>query len=237
MVKYALRENLLTAETNEFMAQVVNRRSYSFEEVITLMIKRGSTLTRTDISAVLEMYSEVVGDLVGEGAAVNTPLVNSSLTISGVFKGATDMFDTTRHKVRVRFTPGTVLRQSVRNVKLEKTTGQRILPLIIEVKDIGSDTVNDVLTPGDIMIITGAYLKFDHDDDTQGVFLLGESGHELRCTSIAHNKPGHITAKIPPDIEEGQYLVEVRSRISGSSRVLKVLKKGQFDKPLTVNRF
>ena len=42
MLKYALRENLLTPEPDDYMAQTVDARSYSGEEIVELMLKRGS---------------------------------------------------------------------------------------------------------------------------------------------------------------------------------------------------
>lgn len=40
MLKYALRENLLTPEPDDYMAQTVDARSYSGEEIVELMLKR-----------------------------------------------------------------------------------------------------------------------------------------------------------------------------------------------------
>jgi len=51
MLKYALRENLLTPEPDDYMAQTVDARSYSGEEIVELMLKRGSTLTKADAAA------------------------------------------------------------------------------------------------------------------------------------------------------------------------------------------
>ena len=46
MLKYALRENLLTPEPNDYMAQVTDSQSYDLQKVIDKMIERGSTLTK-----------------------------------------------------------------------------------------------------------------------------------------------------------------------------------------------
>ena len=51
MLKYALRENLLTPEPDDYMAQTVDARSYRGEEIVELMLKRGSTLTKADAAA------------------------------------------------------------------------------------------------------------------------------------------------------------------------------------------
>ena len=51
MLKYALRENLLTPAPDDFMAQVQDVRSYTLDEIIDLMMQKGSTLTRADVKA------------------------------------------------------------------------------------------------------------------------------------------------------------------------------------------
>lgn len=53
MLKYSLRENLLTAAPDDFMAQVQDVRSYTLDEIIDAMMQKGSTLTRADVAAVL----------------------------------------------------------------------------------------------------------------------------------------------------------------------------------------
>jgi len=45
MLEYHLVENLLTTAADDYMAQVVNIRSYTNEEIADLMLKRGSLLT------------------------------------------------------------------------------------------------------------------------------------------------------------------------------------------------
>ena len=57
MLKYALRENLLTPQPNDYMAQVTDSRSYNLEQIIDKMIERGSTLTKADITAAMQVYT------------------------------------------------------------------------------------------------------------------------------------------------------------------------------------
>jgi hypothetical protein len=67
MLDYHVVENLMTPNPDDGMAQVVNLRSYTDEEIAGLMLKRGTLLTQADILAVLQVYREVVADLVEDG--------------------------------------------------------------------------------------------------------------------------------------------------------------------------
>ena len=196
-------------------------------------MEKGSTLTRADVAATLQVYGEVVSAIIKDGSAVNTPLMNTSMSISGVFDGANDSFDKKRHTVNLNITAGTLLRDAVTKVKCEKTEGTSTDPYITEVTDIVTGTVNTTLTKGGVVQLVGARLKFDAKDTAQGIFFVPETGEAVRAAVIAENKPARLMAIIPTDLAAGTYYVEVRTKIIGSSQKSKTLKTGRFDKPLT----
>jgi len=234
MLKYSLRENLLTPAPDDYMAQVVDVRSYTLDEIIDLMMEKGTTLTRADVAATLQVYGEVCSLLVKDGAALNTPLFNTSLSIAGVFDGLTDAFDKKRHKVGLNLTAGTLLRDVLPNVKCEKTEGVSTEPYITSVTDIVSGKVNEVLTKGGVVQLTGSRLKFDPKDSSQGIFFVKATGETVKARTIAENKPARLMALIPSTFPLGDYYVEVRTKYSGGGKPLKVIKAGRFAKPLTV---
>ena len=233
MLKYSLRENLLTPAPDDYMAQAQDVRSYTLDEIIDLMMDKGTTITRADVAATLQVYGEVCASLIKDGSALNTPLFNTALTIAGVFNGANDAFDKKRHTVKLNMTAGTLLRDAVTKVKCEKTEAAGTDPYITEVADIVSGKTNEVLTKGGIVQITGSRLKFDAKDASQGIFFVPETGNPVRASVIAENKPARLMAIIPADLAAGTYYIEVRTKIIGSSQKSKTLKTGKFDKPLT----
>ncbi len=233
MLKYALRENLLTPDENDYMAQAADVRSFSLDEIIDLMMEKGSTLTKADTKAALQVYGEVVSALIKDGAAVNTPLMNTSLSISGVFNGATDSFDKKRHSVNLNLTAGPLLKDAAAKIKCEKTEAADTNPYITEVTDIVSGKVNEVLTAGGIVQLVGSRLKFDQKDESQGIFFVAETGEAVRATVIAENKPARLMAIIPADLPAGNRYVEVRTKYTVGGKPLKKAKIGRFTKPLT----
>ena len=234
MLKYALRENLLTAAPDDFMAQVQDVRSYTIDEIIDLMMEKGSTLTKADVKAVLQIYGEVVSTIIKDGSSVNTPLMNTSLSISGVFNGANDTFDKKRHTVNLNITAGTALKAALGKIKCEKTGTTSTDPYISEVKDIVSGAVNAELTKGGVVQVTGSRLKFDAKDAAQGIFFVPETGAPVRAAVIAENKPARLMAIIPADLAAGTYYIEVRTKYTVGGKPLKTAKIGRFIKPLTV---
>ena len=234
MLKYCLRENLLTPAPDDYMAQAADVRSYTLDEIIDLMMEKGSTLTRADVAATLQVYGEVVSAIIKDGSAVNTPLMNTSMSISGVFDGANDSFDKKRHTVNLNITAGTLLRDAVTKVKCEKTEGVSTDPYITEVTDIVTGTANTTLTKGGVVQLVGARLKFDAKDTAQGIFFVPETGNPVRAAVIAENKPARLMAIIPADLAAGTYYIEVRTKILEGNKSGKTLKTGRFNKALTV---
>lgn len=233
MLKYCLRENLLTPAPDDYMAQAADVRSYTLDEIIDLMMEKGTTLTRADVAATLQVYGEVVSAIIKDGSAVNTPLMNTSMSISGVFDGANDSFDKKRHTVNLNITAGTLLRDAVTKVKCEKTEGVSTDPYITEVTDIVTGAVNTTLTKGGVVQLVGSRLKFDAKDEAQGIFFVPETGEAVRAAVIAENKPARLMAIIPADLAAGTYYIEVRTKIDMGGKKLKTHKTGRFNKPLT----
>ena len=234
MLKYCLRENLLTPAPDDYMAQMTDVRSYTLDEIIDAMMEKGTTITRADVAATLQVYGEVCSSIIADGSAINTPLMNTSMSISGVFNGANDSFDKKRHTVNLNLTAGTLLREAAAKVKCEKTETVSTDPYITEVTDVVSGKVNTVLTKGGVVQLTGSRLKFDQKDEAQGIFFVPETGTPVRAAVIAENKPARLMAIIPADLAQGTYYIEVRTKLSGGGTKLKAAKKGSFVKPLTV---
>ena len=233
MLKYCLRENLLTPAPDDYMAQAADVRSYTLDEIIDLMMDKGTTLTRADVAATLQVYGEVCSSLIKDGAALNTPLMNTALSISGVFDGANDSFDKKRHTVNLNITAGILLRDVLPKIKCEKTEGTSTDPYITEVTDIVTGTVNTTLTKGGVVQLVGSRLKFDAKDAAQGIFFVPETGEAVRAAVIAENKPARLMAIIPADLAAGTYYIEVRTKITSSPKPLKNIKTGRFFKALT----
>ena len=53
MLKYCLRENLLTAKPDDYMAQITDSHVFTLDDIVDRMVKRGTTVTRTDLAALM----------------------------------------------------------------------------------------------------------------------------------------------------------------------------------------
>jgi hypothetical protein len=235
MLEYHVVENLLTPNPNDGMAQVVNLRSYTDDEIADQMLKRGTLLTKADILAVLQVYREVIMNIVEDGGAINTALFNTTPSMPGVYDGTGDSYDPARHRIQTNIHPGTSLREATKRIKVKKVQVADPIPNIVEVKDVVSGSVNENLTRGSVVQLRGSRLKFILKNEDNGIFLLSENGGEIKLTVVVENKPARLIAMLPADLAQGTHLLEVRTTYSpGVHTEGKQLKTGRFIKPLTV---
>lgn len=231
-ISYALRENMLTSDPDDRMAQVVDARTYTQDDIIREIVKRGSSLTEADIVAYQKLEVEVVRDIIADGGNVNTPLMNTSFSITGVFTGQSDVFDKARHAVKLNINPGTALRDAAAQLKPQKVDASPTDPYITGVCDkVTGDTA--LVRVGNVIELTGSRLKFDAEDEEQGVFAITATG-ETKCDRVIENKPARLLVILPATFEPGAFTLEVRTRVtSRSKRPLKTLKRGGYIKQMT----
>ena len=235
MLDYSLVENILTPVPDDYMAQTTGVRSYTDDEIADRIMKTGAGLTKSDILSVLQAQKEVICDIIAEGDAVNTPLFNTQPSISGVFTSASDSFDSSRHRVKINLSAGKALRDAVTKVRTKKVQVADVIPIINEVKDMISGSVNDQLTKGSVVQITGGRLKFLPEEEDNGIFLINaDNGAGGRLDVVLENKPARLMAMIPQGVPAGNYYLEVRTTYSTNLNPSKTLKVSRFQRTLTV---
>jgi len=231
-IHYALFENNVTSDPDDYAAVVQAIDSADLDALIRRMLERGSTTTRADILAVMEDAIGACESLLLDGMRVNFGgLVELFPRMRGIFTGVTDSFDPSRHSVDVGANPGIRVRQTVRDqATVTKDEAIKPSPNPLEYRDVGSDTTNDQVTPGNIGQLSGSRLKYDPAQADEGIFFLPTAGGaEIKVTTVQKNKPAQLVFLVPA-LMPGTYYLEVRARM----RALADLRTGRLDAVLTV---
>jgi len=93
-----------------------------------------------------------------------------------------------------------------------------------------SATTDSTLTPGNIGTLNGARLKFDPDQADEGLYLLPTSGGAtVKVTTFQRNKPGQLIFLNPTGLAAGDYFMEVRARVRGTTE----LRSGRLEDVVT----
>ena len=226
MLKYSLRENLLTPAPDDYMAQMADVRSV-FENMraITASSRKNKCSAYTQYACALFLLNSLFLPRLFSKRV--TALCKYMRQIQGANKKhpqaylmyVEDCFLCSNAVVAHRF---------------PQEEGVSTDPYITEVKDVVSGKTNDILTKGGVVQLVGARLKFDAKDAAQGIFFVPETGEAVRAAVIAENKPARLMAIIPADLAAGTYYIEVRTKILEGNKSGKTLKTGRFNKTLTV---
>jgi hypothetical protein len=226
---YALFENHLTADPSDYMAVVQNPQSKTEDDIVALMVSRGSTVTKADALATIEQYAQAIEEFVKDGYNINTALFKLSLSVKGIFDSEDENFNPARHSVKVNVSAGTRLQAVASSVKVSRVQGTPPQPDPVYLDDLGSGTRNETLTPGNIARLKGSRLKFDASDPAQGIFLVASDGSETQVATVSHNKPSQLDFLVPV-LPAGTYRLEVRAVLYNTTE----LRKGSLSAELTV---
>ena len=227
-IYYALYENHLTVDPNDYRAVIQNQKSKGQDDIIELMISRGSTLTKAEVLSTLEELAQTIEQLVKEGYPIHMPLFRISFSIKGVFTSEEENFNPSRHSVKINVSPGPRLKQMAGGSTVSRVQASRPRPDPVYLDDLGSKTRNKKLTAGNIAQLKGSRLKFDPADPAQGIFLIAADSSETRVATVSRNKPSQLDFLVPP-LATGTYQVEVRAILHNT----KNLRKGKLASELS----
>jgi hypothetical protein len=224
-INYALFENSLTTDPNDYYATVQIAGTADLDTIAARISENGSVLAKADILAVLEASASTIATLLTEGQRVNFGGVCDLVpTIQGTFSGQTDSFDPSRHRVTVGGGPGYRVRSTVEDTaSVAKVEGVKPAPSPIAYRDFQSNTENDILTPGSIGTLVGYRLKINPTAADEGLFILnGTTGAVVtRIANFQKNKPAELVWLNPlaAALPAGNYRLEVRARLRGGDEL------------------
>jgi hypothetical protein len=236
MIDFVLDPNELTGEPKKFKAQVVNSRSYTFDDIANHLLKHNTGLSGPVIHGVWEGIKDAVKEYVSEGASINTELFYLHPSIQGVFDSLNDGFQRKRHTIRLNLQPGSLFLGIAEKLKARKVNAG-VRTCIQSVTDIKSGSVDAMLTPGRNIRILGQRLKIEGPDPSNGLYFEpdDDSGTLVKVeeSEFVVNNPSEIVAVIP-DLTKGSWRVRVITQFSTGPKPLKTPRKITFDKNLIV---
>lgn len=229
-IKYYLQPNPITPDPNDQKARVQPNNTLNFDDIIARCVKRGTTLTETDLRAAVRLYLSETGDAVAEGNNVTLPLVNLRPSITGTFNDVNDSFDSSRHTVKASCSAGIDLVQKMQTASVEKITGTVLSPDIVDFTDVKTNNHTQA-SKGNIGVITGSQLKFNPANAAEGIFFVNVATNaETKVADIAQRTEGKLMFLIPTSLTAGTYYVEVRRAYTNANSI----RSDAFEQNLTV---
>jgi hypothetical protein len=229
-IKYYLQPNHITPDPNDQTARVQPNNTLGVDEIVKRIVKRGTTLTETDVRAVLGLSFEEIADAVSEGNNVNLPLLNIRPSIQGIFNDVNDSYDASRHTVRASLSAGLLLGEKMKTASVEKMGSSIVSPDIVDFLDVRTSTHSQA-SKGGIGVIIGSELKFNTANVAEGIFFVNVATNaETKVTEVAQRTEGKLMFMIPSTLVAGTYYVEVRKAYTSSNSI----RSDAFETNLTV---
>ena len=236
-IKAYLYDNLLTPDPNDFVARVSSERSLSVADICHSAATRGGAdVSDAAMSHAVELFLKEMAYRLCDGFAVNTGYFTAMPVVRGVFLNPNETFDPQRHTLQFQFTQGELMRREIEDVE-GKIMGVAETGLYIgQVEDMKSRTVNEVLTPGFNLRVTGTKLRVVGDKPGVGIFFretVTNTATKVDEGDIVVNNPSELMIIIPA-LPAGTYQLEVTTQYSTGNKLLKEVRSAVFDRPLTV---
>jgi hypothetical protein len=170
-----------------------------------------------------------------DGYSINTGYFTASTTIRGVFDSPSDTFNKDKHSIIFQFNQGEKLRADIPNIEVEILGVAEASVVILQVTDVKSGSVNDLLTPGKNLKIAGSKIKVAGNDPFIGVFFVNTTSNVrtmVEESDMVTNNPSELIVVIPA-LPAGTYHLEVVTQYS-SGALLKDARTATLDKILAV---
>jgi nucleoid DNA-binding protein len=225
--------NYLKTCAQPYLARSSCSDTLEVEELVDLMAKGRTTLSKPDITGCLQLFLEEVIEQVAEGKHVKTPFGSFYLSASGRFELKNQPFTPGEGNLDHGFTLRFRTNKAVEAKIISQARWERIETFDTSAAAVDQVTVvgrpaGENAQAGDTIRITGRRLKFDPADGAVGVFLESASG-SYRAAVYADIAPSRIIATLPADVSAGEYDLVVVTMPNG-----KDLKNGYYSKPLVI---
>ncbi|GHU23013.1 hypothetical protein FACS1894172_00140 [Spirochaetia bacterium] len=235
MLNYTLVDNKLTAEESNMHARPVNVPRHTQQDLFNEMLNIGAGLTMSDISSVWEALKKVVSTWVAAGDGFDTELFNGNPSIQGVFPSSSDTVESVGAQPRYNVNSGVAIRRASKEIKTKKVAYTAIGTLIERVRDISSKTINDKITSGGQLVISGRHIAATGDDARVGYYLIDESDAETRIApdTFALNKPSEVIFVVPHLVTGEKYRLKVLTQYSGGGKLHTIPTSHIFEREFT----
>jgi len=161
-IKYFIFQTRLQDES-KFFGRVILKGTLDQAALVERMLDKGTSLSKPDITAVLQLLSMSIETACSEGYRVNLDgLIQVTPVMGGQFAGKSDTFVSPRNTVYLMSQASKSLNNRVaRNTTVEKVIVDESRPVLLDVADSEADEGISTLAMGHITSVNGKRLKFD----------------------------------------------------------------------------
>ena len=218
-IKYSLSENNLITKSKVYKAMVHPVQNIGEDDIYERMTQAGTSLTKGDILACMQLYITTLEQYLREGCYVNTRHGNYRPGIKGKFSSPTDSFTSGKHRKHVSISASSTLEMSIQEAVIEKVAAELVAPQPTELFDSKSNTTNKTITPANMARLTGTRLQFDANESSEGIFFIANDDTETRVIDVLDSTNSKVNFLIPSTLNKGNYHLELRAAYTQNNEI------------------
>jgi hypothetical protein len=222
-LRIRLYPNYLT-DTGKYIARVATERSVSIEEICANLRERSSFQGNAEEAAYnVRQFCDECGFLVCDGWSINMKYYSISPHVGGVWNSADEVHDREKHPIGFTFRTLKPLRELTSRISVEVESIEEFAAYIDTVEDADTGAINETLTIGSEMIVSGHRIKIEGDDPSCGLYLVSQSdGTTHKITRrLAVNSGAKLITIVPVLTVGDKVKVRIVTQYSGSKTLLK----------------
>lgn len=235
-VKAYLYDNPLTEKPDDYTARVSSERSLDINQICESAASRGGAdISSSAMQHGVSLFMKEMAYLLCDGYSVNTGYFTASPLIKGVFSNSQETFNAEKHALLFQFNQGDILRGELSSVEIEIMGVADTALNILQVTDVKTGSVNDLLTPNRDLKINGSKIKVSGEKEVNGVYFVNQTSDEstkVDPSDIVTNNPSELIIVIP-ELAAGTYKLQVTTQFNRPA-LFKEPRTVIFDKVLTV---
>ena len=234
-----LTENKLTEQPDDYTFNVTYIGKRSIMDLCQLGESDGkSKFTADELYTAYNTLFTLAKREAFLGATVEFGFCTNMIRVNGPFVGPKPEFDPEVNSISMQHTTLESVRKEMEGITVIVGDVKNTQPTISRVIDVYTQSVNDKLTPGNILNGEGDRVKVaGSEGKTVGFFFINTETEEetaVPTTSISRNEPSSFSFLIP-QLEDGTYYLEVATQWGGNSKqLLKEPRRTRFTYTLTV---
>jgi hypothetical protein len=223
-ITYTVRKNHLNRTGNGshgYWAHVIrSSNTVNMDFIVNEMAGKNTTVSRQDIIVVLDLFREMVKDLLRKGFQICTDIFSAYVTIKGSFDSNTEKFTNGKHVLKFNMKPSNDMAKDVeRLAELRKVDKDPEYLKLYTVYDFMTKTSNQTVSAGCVCELRGKNIFVDTARDDHGIFFVRSgSDIEVRVADIDRQTPKKIFFTVPETLDPGDYVIEIRGGRSSAVR-------------------
>jgi hypothetical protein len=219
-IRVKLYPNYLPKIEGEYIARTDNEAALTIEQVCSALKNRGGyTGSYEDIVEHVKLFLDEAAYQLCDGYAVNATYFSVHPKVRGTFNSKHERATEEAHPVAFAFRVRGPLRDIAKYIVVEVEGVADTNGYIEELTDIATGAVNEIVTPGDNITITGHKLKVMGDARKAGLFFVAPGTPEIaaKVPRLAVNDPSKLVGIVPQLLPDKNWYVEVQTTYSGAS--------------------